>query len=137
MKEITVDAEIGSLDRVLDFIRQELKTAGCDARAEIQITIAAEEIFTNIAHYAYNPKLGLATVRCAVSDQPLEVTLQFLDNGVPYNPLEAADPDITVSAEQREIGGLGIFMVKKSMDSIDYAYHDGKNILTIRKNLHR
>jgi len=78
--------------------------------------------------------VGDATVRCAVDKDPLQVVIQFLDQGKPYNPLEKKDADISVPFEEREIGGLGILLVKKSMDSIDYRYKDGKNILTIKKN---
>lgn len=87
------------------------------------------------SQYAYKPVEGDATIRCEVGGDPLEVTIQFLDHGKPYNPLAKEDPDVTLSAEERGIGGLGIFMVKKSMDSLDYEYHDGKNILTIKKSL--
>ena len=133
MKTITVPAAIEQLDAVLDFINAELEANECPMKAQVSIAIAVEEIFVNIAHYAYHPVEGDATVCIEVGGEPLGVTVQFLDGGTPYNPLEKADPDITLSAEEREIGGLGIFMVKKSMDSIDYRYEADKNILTIRK----
>lgn len=135
MKTLTVPATLDQLDAVLDFINGELEAADCPMKTQMQIDIAAEEIYVNIAHYAYNPEIGEATIRCAVEQDPLCVTIQFLDNGVPYNPLEKADPDTSLSAEERDIGGLGIFMVKKSMDDISYQYQDGKNILTIQKGL--
>ena len=135
MKSLTVPARIDQLDTVQEFIQQELETQDCMPKVMIQISIAVEEIFVNIAHYAYQPVEGDATIRCEVGGDPLEVTIQFLDNGKPYNPLEKEDPDVTLSAEERGIGGLGIFMVKKSMDSLDYEYQDGKNILTIKKSL--
>ena len=87
---------------------------------------------SNIARYAYHPEVGEATIRCEVGGEPLQVVIQFMDGGKPYNPLEKDDPDTTLGVEEREIGGLGIFMVKKSMDKIDYEYSDGKNILTIK-----
>ena len=127
MKSLTVPARIDQLDTVQEFIQQELEAQDCMPKVMIQISIAVEEIFVNIAHYAYQP--------VEVGGDPLEVTIQFLDNGKPYNPLEKEDPDVTLSAEERAIGGLGIFMVKKSMDSLDYEYQDGKNILTIKKSL--
>ena len=97
--------------------------------------IAIDEVFSNITHYAYHPSVGSATVKIEVIEEPMSVVITFIDGGTPYNPLEKEDPDITLSAEEREIGGLGIFMVKKSMDSIDYEYKDGQNILRIKKNI--
>lgn len=135
MKSVTVPATLEQLDSVLDFINTQLEAADCPMKAQMQIDIAVEEIYVNIAHYAYNPEIGEATVRCEVEEDPLRVTIQFLDQGVPYNPLEKDDPDVTLSAEERDVGGLGIFMVKKSMDNIAYEYVDGKNILTIQKGL--
>ena len=85
------------------------------------------------AHYAYRPDVGPATVRVEVEKDPPAVSITFIDHGIPYDPLAKEDPDITLSAEERSIGGLGIFMVKKSMDDIDYEYKDGQNILHIRK----
>ena len=104
-------------------------------KAQMQIDIAIDELFGNIAHYAYNPDVGEATVRVEVIEDPLAVTITFIDNGVPYDPLAKADPDTTLSAEERDIGGLGIYMVKKSMDNITYEYKDGQNILKIKKKL--
>ena len=101
----------------------------------MQIDIAIDELFGNIAHYAYNPDVGEAPVRVEVIEDPLAVVITFIDNGVPYDPLANADPDTTLSAEEREIGGLGIYMVKKSMDEITYEYKDGQNILTIKKKI--
>lgn len=135
MKEITVPAALGELDRVTDFINEELEAQGCPLKAQMQIDIAVEEIYVNIAHYAYHPGVGEATVRCAVGGDPLQVEIQFLDSGTPYNPLAKEDPDTSLPAEERQIGGLGIYMVKKSMDHITYNYGDGKNVLTIKKNL--
>ncbi len=101
----------------------------------MQIELAVEEIFVNIANYAYAPEIGRATVRVSVSDDPLTVTITFIDRGVPYDPLKRSDPDVTLSAEEREIGGLGIFMTKKVMDEVAYEYKDGQNVLTLKKRL--
>ena len=101
----------------------------------MQVDIAIDELFGNIAHYAYNPEVGAATVRVEVMEEPLSVVITFIDNGVPYDPLEKSDPDITLSAEERDIGGLGIYMVKKSMDDISYEYKNGQNILRIKKKI--
>ena len=102
---------------------------------EMQIEVSVEEIFVNIAHYAYGPETGKATVRVEVTDDPVEVSVTFIDRGVPYDPLAKKDPDITLSAEQREIGGLGIFMTKKIMDNIVYEYKNGSNILKLVKHI--
>ncbi|MEG1943211.1 MAG: SpoIIE family protein phosphatase, partial [Angelakisella sp.] len=134
MKSITVAAKTDELDRVLAFIEGELEQQDCPLPAQVEIGIAVEEIFVNIARYAYNPVEGKATIRCEVTENPLAITIQFLDNGVPYNPLDKADPDITLEVDERDVGGLGIFMVKKSMDCVDYRYEQGKNILTIKKS---
>ena len=104
-------------------------------KTQMQIDIAVEELFVNIAHYAYNPEVGPVTIRVEVQKEPLAVTVTFIDHGVPYDPLAKEDPDITLSAEERQIGGLGIFMVKKSMDDIAYEYKDGQNILYIKKKI--
>ena len=104
-------------------------------KAQMQIDVALEEIFINIANYAYQPGKGPATVRVDVTDNPLTVTITFVDHGIPYDPLAKDDPDVTLPADEREIGGLGIFMVKQSMDDVIYEYRDGHNILTIKKAL--
>ena len=135
MKELTIAATVGNIEAVTDFVNEQLEALDCPMKAQMQIDIAIDELFGNIAHYAYNPDVGDATVRVEVIDNPLAVVITFIDNGVPYDPLAKADPDITLSAEEREIGGLGIFMVKKTMDDITYEYKDGQNILSIRKNI--
>lgn len=135
MKEITVAATLENLARVQEFIEVELENCGCPMKAMMQISVAVEEIYVNIAHYAYHPSVGDATVRCAVGGEPLQVTIQFLDSGKPFDPLKKPDADITLSAEEREIGGLGILMVKKNMDDVQYQYKDGCNILTLKKQL--
>ena len=135
MKELTIVAKVENIEAVTNFVNEQLEALDCPMKAQIQIDIAIDELFGNIAHYAYNPEIGKATVRVEVIEDPLAVTITFIDNGVPYDPLAKADPDTTLSAEEREIGGLGIYMVKKSMDDITYEYKDGQNILAIKKNL--
>ena len=135
MKELELKAKVENLPKVLDFVDEELDSADCPMKIKMQIDIAVEEIFVNIANYAYSPEIGTATVRVEVmGDQPA-VDITFIDNGIPYDPLAKSDPDVTLSAEERQIGGLGIFMVKKSMDDVSYQYQDGHNILTIKKGL--
>ena len=135
MAELTVPATLENLEIVTGFIHERLKLAGCPAKLMTQMDLAVEEIYVNIARYAYHPEIGQATVRCAVGGNPLQVTIQFLDSGKPFDPLAKPDADTTLSAEERDIGGLGILMVKKSMDDVVYEYRDGCNILTLMKRL--
>ena len=135
MKEITIAATVENIEAVTDFVNEQLEALDCPMKAQMQIDIAIDELFGNIAHYAYNPDVGEATVRVEVVEEPLSVIITFIDGGVPYDPLSAAEPDTTLSVEERGIGGLGIFMVKKSMDDITYRYENGSNILSIRKTL--
>ena len=129
MKEMTIAATVENIETVTDFVNGQLEALNCPMKAQMQIDIAIDELFGNIAHYAYNPDVGEATVRVEVIEEPLSVVITFIDRGTPYDPLSAADPDTTINAEERDFGGLGVFMVKKSMDEIAYRYEDGKNIL--------
>jgi len=135
MKEITLNATVDNVEKVTEFVNEQLERIGCHAKAIAQIDIAIDELFSNIAFYAYSPEVGPATVRVDVEEDPVSVTITFMDRGVPFNPLKKADPDTSLSAEERKIGGLGIFMVKKTMDAVDYEYLDGKNILRIKKSM--
>jgi len=135
MKELTVDAAVENIEVVTDFVNEELEKLDCPLKARRQIDVAIDELFGNIARYAYSPDVGKATVRFSVEEDPLEVTITFIDNGVPFNPLEKSNPDTHLSAEERPIGGLGIFLVKKSMDLVEYEYKNGQNILKIKKNI--
>ncbi len=135
MKELTVDAAVENIEVVTDFVNEELEKLDCPVKARRQIDVAIDELFGNIARYAYSPDVGKATVRFSVEENPLEVTITFIDNGNPFNPLEKSNPDTHLSAEERPIGGLGIFLVKKSMDLVEYEYKNGQNILKIKKNI--
>ena len=135
MKELTINATIDNISAVTGFVDEQLEALDCPMKAQMQIDIAIDELFSNIAYYAYNPDIGPATVRVEVQQEPLAVVISFIDNGVPYDPLAREDPDTTLSAEERDIGGLGIYMVKKSMDDVSYEYKNGQNILTIKKRL--
>lgn len=135
MKELSVDAIVSNIEMVTDFVDKELEKLDCPVKALMQINIAIDELFGNIAQYAYNPDVGPATVRVEVIDEPMCVVITFIDNGVPYDPLAKQDPNISLSAEDRDIGGLGIYLVKKSMDDITYEYKNGQNILKIKKNI--
>ena len=133
--EITVDALVESIPAVTAFVDEKLQALDCPMKIQAQIDVVVDEIFGNIAHYAYGANAGTATVRVDPEQDPPAVRITFTDQGKPYDPLSKADPDVTLSAEERQIGGLGIFMVKKTMDDIRYEHRDGRNILTIKKRL--
>lgn len=134
MKELQVEATLENYEQVSAFVEQELEQRDCPMKVQLQVGMAVEELYGNIANYAYNPEVGPATIQVEVTEDPLCVIITFLDQGKPYDPLKHEDPDVTLSLDEREVGGLGIFMVKKTMDDVKYEYVDGKNILTIRKN---
>ena len=137
MKELTLEATLENLTQVTGFLERELEAAGCPMKAQIAISIAAEEIYVNIAHYAYAPGTGEASVRIEILNDPTAARITFIDSGVAFDPLAKEDPDVTLSGMDRAIGGLGIYMTKKSMDDVRYARSDGKNVLTIVKNYER
>ena len=135
MNEITVQATIENVPVVTAFLDEHLEAHDCSMKAQMQIDVAVDEIFSNIVFYAYHPEVGEATVGIEFDDSVPAAILTFSDSGVAYNPLEKDDPDTTLSAEDRQIGGLGIFIVKKTMDKVEYRREDGKNILTVVKNI--
>lgn len=135
MKELTMGAERENIPAIIEFIDEELTLLGCSVRTKSQIDIAIDELYSNIAKYAYDGETGQVTVTINNEQNPPAVIISFQDEGKPFNPLESKDPDVTLSAKDRRIGGLGIYMVKKSMDDVRYEYIDGKNTLTIRKTL--
>jgi len=130
MNELIIEAKLENMDAVQDFISARIED--CPKKIRNQIGIAVDEVFSNIARYAYNPDVGGATVRIAVDD---DITIEFEDSGAAYDPLAKEDPDVSLSAEEREIGGLGLFMVKNLMDSVEYRREGTKNILTIKKRV--
>ena len=134
MKTLTVPAERDQLDTVQGFVDEALDQLPLTFETRLQIQIAVEELFANIASYAYAPGTGEAVIGCQVEQEPPSITIQFRDWGKPFDPLAKEDADITLSAEERQIGGLGIYMVKNSMDDVDYVYENGQNVLTIRKD---
>jgi len=134
MREMTLSATVDNIEVVTGFINAELARMGCPGKTVCQIDIAIDELFGNIARYGYGPKAGPVTVRFEAADAPRGAIITFIDRGIPYNPLSAKAPDVTLSVKERPIGGLGVFMVKKSMDGVDYAYEDGRNRLSIRKH---
>ncbi len=136
MREMTVEASVQQIWPVTDFVNRYLTDIGCPIRIRIQIDVAVDELFGNIARYAYRSKTGSVTVRLETAKDPRSVIITFIDHGVPFNPLSRKKPDsISLSARLRPIGGLGIYIVRNSMDDVSYRYQDGQNILTIRKNM--
>lgn len=133
MSEVTLEAAEENLDEVLRFVEDALEDTGCSLEDQRQIAIAVEEVFINIVSYAYKPGRGDTTLRLDVSQDPAEVTITFIDHGVPFDPLAKEDPDINLPAKQRKVGGLGIFVVKNLMDDVFYEYRNGQNILTMKK----
>lgn len=136
MQEISVDASIDQIRTVTNFVNDELKALGCSLRVRILIDVAIDELFSNIVRYAYGTKPGPVTVRVDSQGDPPSVVVTFIDRGFPYDPVSAEFVDTTrLPAKVRPIGGLGVYMVKKSMDDMSYSYRDGQNILSIRKRI--
>lgn len=133
MKDITVEAKVENIDVVTNFVNDILEENCCPMKIQMQIDVVIYEIFGNISYYAYGADGGKASVQAGIEKGM--IVLVFIDQGIPYNPLENKDPDITLNLEEREIGGLGIYMVKKIMDEVSYEYMDGQNILRMRKSL--
>ena len=133
MKELTLEARVDSLPRVLAFVDEYLESLDCSMKVQMQIDVAVEEIYVNVASYAYAPETGSVTITLETADAPRSVTITFTDSGVPYDPLAKEDPDVTLSADERKIGGLGIYMVKKTMDSMTYEYKNKQNVLKLTK----
>ena len=104
-----------------------------DDAIQFKVRLSIEEAVENVVRYAYNDGIGWIEVGTNLDQEGLTLTIELRDAGTPFNPLEKDDPDITLSAEEREIGGLGIFLCKQMMDDISYRYEDGNNILTMKK----
>ncbi|MBQ7647424.1 MAG: ATP-binding protein [Clostridia bacterium] len=131
--KITVNAVKENLTSVTQFVDSLLEEADCPMKAQLQIDVAIDEIFSNVANYAYYPGTGDVTVDVEITKDPRGVVITFCDSGIPFDPLKSEEPDISLSAEERKIGGLGLFIVKKTMDDISYEYKDGYNVLKITK----
>ena len=135
MRELKLaEARLETLPEVLAFIDGILEEMECSMKAQMQIDVVVEELYVNVAHYAYAPGTGPLTIQ-AEAGADRELTITFIDEGVPYDPLARPDPDITLSIEERPVGGLGIFMVKNTMDDMTYRREDDRNVLTIRKRV--
>jgi anti-sigma regulatory factor (Ser/Thr protein kinase) len=126
---------VEALSDVLGFVDQTLEGYECPMKIQTAICVAIEEVFVNVAHYAYKDGEGDMTLGISFDAESREITFRMRDKGTPFDPLKKPDPDITLSAEEREIGGLGIFITKKTMDTVSYAYENGENVLTMIKKI--
>lgn len=135
MKELTIDALVENLEKVNAFVQESVGSLDCSPKSLIQLDVVVEEIFVNVADYAYPEKNGSVTIHIETEKKPPKIKMVFIDGGLKYNPLKNEDPDITLPPEERPVGGLGIFIVKNMVDDIFYEYADGKNILTFVKTL--
>ena len=134
-KELVLEAVEEYTDKLIDFLNTQLAQVYCPRKIKVQLDVAAEELFVNIARYAYDGGAGTVTVRTEFLDDPVCVQITFIDRGKPFDPLKVQAPDTAVSPEERPVGGLGIYLVKNTMDAIEYTYKDGCNVLTIRKEI--
>ena len=134
-KSIIVEATMENLDTVIGFVEEQLELYGCPMKIMMQISVSLEEVYVNVVNYAYGTSTGICEVilKLEGDEAGKSMTLIVKDNGVEFNPLDKEDPDITLSAEERQIGGLGIYMVKKTMDEVSYEYNSGCNILSMVK----
>lgn len=135
MSEITLEAVLESIPEVTAFVDAELEARACGLKAQMQIDVAIDEIFSNIARYAYTPGKGKATVRFDFDESTRMAEITFIDAGVPFDPLKRPDPDVKAGLEARKAGGLGIFLVRKTMDEVRYSRTDNRNILTLIKTI--
>ena len=135
MKEITLEATVQNIRTIIDWIDGELEQVNCPLKAQMQIDVAADEIMANISGYAYTPGTGDVTVGFSYDETSQTAAVTFTDSGIPFDPLQKEEPDVTLGAEERAIGGLGIFLVRKTMDEVIYRREGEMNILTIRKKI--
>ena len=136
MREIELEAKRENLHQVFDFVTRELEPYISEKKMLRQFKLCVEEVFLNIAQYAYHPKTGPAKILLSVLDEgPLRVEISFIDHGLPFDPLEAGEPDLDADLDERRVGGLGIFLVRTHMDDVYYEYKNGENVLTLEKTL--
>ena len=132
-KTLTIEATLKNWNEVNEFLED--LTKNYPPEASMAIKIVVEEIFANVANYAYAPNVVLLTINVESSDSPEKITFTFIDSGIAFNPLEKSEPDFSISYEEKEVGGLGIFLLRENADEIKYEYRDGKNILSVTKFL--
>jgi len=133
IKKLVVEAKVENLTMVNEFVEELLQPLNCSIKVQMQLELAVEEIFVNIAHYAYGEKTGKAFITGRILEEPLRLELVFMDEGIPYDPLAREDPNLEQKMEDRAIGGLGIYLVKKNVEEIAYSHQEGKNMLTLCK----
>ena len=133
--KLRVKAELENIDIVTDYVNEQLEGMDCSMRSITQIDIALDELFSNICRYAYGDEVGHVTIYVEENEDAGTVSITLEDEGIPFDPLSHDDPDVTLGIEERQIGGLGIFMVKRTMDQVYYEYSEGKNRLTVEKSL--
>lgn len=137
MKEIKVDATLENLSKVFGFLQEAFDSLSVKPQIKRQIKLCVEEIYMNITNYAYNPETGPAKISLDVNDgiEPTKIIISFSDHGKPYDPLKHEDPDMELDLEDAPIGGLGIYLVKTTMDKVQYESKNGHNVLTIEKDI--
>ena len=131
----TFPAKTEALSDVLGFVEQMLDSFECPIKIQVALCVAIEEVFVNVAHYAYGEGEGNMSLGIGFDEESRAITFRMTDKGIPFDPLKKPDPDISLSADEREIGGLGIFITKKTMDSLTYVYENNENILTMIKKI--
>ena len=134
-EELIIEAVVDNLNAVNLFVHKSIEQFEISKRTLMQLDLVVEEIFVNIANYAYAPNTGLVKILLNMETEPLSISLTFIDSGIPYNPLEQSDPDISLSIDDRQIGGLGIFLTKNFVDDISYQFVNGQNVLRITKSM--
>lgn len=132
---ITVKADINSIPFVNELVENFLEDLGISKKIQMQINVVIDEILSNIAQYSFGEAVGMATIIYEYDSQERILSITFIDDGIEYNPLNSQTPDITLDAEERDFGGLGIFMVKKFTDDLLYEYKDGYNHFTLKKSV--
>ena len=134
VQKITLPAVVDSIEKVTEFVNDRLQKSNIPQKIQTQIDVVIDELMSNVTKFAYRDgKNGDISVEMEVNEE--EIAMTFRDSGVPFNPLEQADPDVNAPLEQRKIGGLGLFLVRKTMDKLNYVYENGQNVLTVIKKL--
>lgn len=135
MKRFRFPAVLDNLEDMIDFIIKNLKEIVSDNKLVNQIRLSCEEVLVNVISYAYPDALGDVEIICEIPTGEGEFFVQFVDEGIEYNPLLNQDPDLDAPIEERGIGGLGVYLYKTIMDKVTYERKDEKNVLTFIKKL--
>jgi anti-sigma regulatory factor (Ser/Thr protein kinase) len=135
MEQLTVKAVLDNLERMLEFVTNAARNAGATKTLQNTLRLVCEEALVNVINYAYPGSEGELTITADIRPVPPAIVLEIADSGFAFNPLDRPDPDTTLPAGQRQIGGLGIFIIKKNMDKVAYRREGGRNVLTMEKRL--